>query len=60
MSLPATERTVGGILVSVARFVNLLGVVAGPGGSAVAGGWGIGSIGFTLSYFHCKLTARMI
>ena len=49
VSLPATERTVGGILVSVARFVNLLGVAAGSGGSVLAGGWGMGSIGFTLS-----------
>ena len=51
MCVPATERTVGGILVSVARFVNLLETGAGSGGSVLAGGWGIGSIDFTLSYF---------
>ena len=60
MSVPATERTVAGILVSVAQFVNLLGLGAGSGGSVLAGGWVIGSIGSTLSYSHCKLTVRMI
>ena len=60
MSLPATERTVGGILVSVARFVNLLGLGAGSGGAVLAGGWVIGSIGSRQSSSYCNVTARML
>ncbi|WP_293130581.1 hypothetical protein [Microcoleus sp. bin38.metabat.b11b12b14.051] len=60
MSVPATERTVAGILVSVARFVNLLGVGTLSGAAVKAGGSGMGSIGYKLSYSYCKLIARII
>lgn len=58
MSLPATEGTVGGILIAVGKFVNFLGLGAGSSGSG-AGGWGIGSIG-CMVYFNCKITIRKL
>lgn len=42
---PATERTIGGIIICVAGYVNFREVELGSGGSVVAGGSGMGAIG---------------
>ncbi|MFS8120419.1 MAG: hypothetical protein ACMG55_18320 [Microcoleus sp.] len=45
---------------SVARFVNLRETGAGSGGSVLADGWVIGSIGSRQSSSYCNVTARML